>query len=111
MGHGLAPQQGADDVGAFLQTRVALRLLGPSNTRQILVEPLAAAESEPEPTGKHLAQGGGTLGQDGRMVAVAWGGDDAEGQLGRLEGGAEPGPGIARMALRWSPGAEMVRGH
>jgi hypothetical protein len=85
VGHGLAPEQRAHDVGALAQARVALGLAGPGHAGEVLVQALAAAEGQPEPPREHLAQGRGGLGEDGRVVAVARGRDHAEGQAGRLE--------------------------
>jgi hypothetical protein len=105
------PEQGPDDVGALAKPCVALCLLGPGQTGDVLVQALTAAEREPEATGKHLAQGRGGLRQDGRMIAVARGGDHAEGEARCLERRSQPRPREAGLPLRFAPWPEMVRGH
>ena len=47
MGHRLAGEQGADDVGALPQAGVALGPFRPGEPGDVLVQPLATAEGQP----------------------------------------------------------------
>src|SRR5690606_42011912 len=48
---------------------------------------------------------------DGRMVALPGGVDDAEREGGGLHGGSQPGPGEAGMTLPLTPGCKVVAAH
>ena len=71
VGHRLAGEQGAHDVDAFAQARVAHRLLGPAIAGDVLVHRFAAAERDPEPPGKHLGERRRGLRDDRRVIALA----------------------------------------
>src|SRR4029450_12105798 len=100
MGHRLSSKQGPDDVGALAKACISLCLLRPYGARQVLIQALSAAEGQPEAPREHLAQCRGRLSQNGRVVAVAWSGDHAEGKVSGLQGSSEPGPCKAGLPLR-----------
>src|SRR5688500_10787677 len=60
----LALPQGAHDVDALAETRVAFGLRRPRGSSDVLVERFAAADGQPEPAGEHLTEGRGRLGDD-----------------------------------------------
>src|SRR5690554_5653379 len=64
-------------------------------TGDALVHVLAAAEGGPEPARVHRLERSHRLRDDRRVVALAGGCDAADGQFGRLQCRAEPGPGEA----------------
>jgi hypothetical protein len=108
VGHGLAGPERAHDVDALPQARVALGLGRPVQAGDALVERLAAAQRHPQPVRVHERQGGAGLGEDGRVVAPAWGGDRAVGEARGLHRGAQPRPDEAGAALALAPGVEVV---
>src|SRR5690606_9817266 len=103
--------QGTDDVHRFAQPCVAGGLVGPRLARDVLVDVLAAAERGPEPAGEELADGCDRLRDDRRMRALPGRRDDAERQPRGGERGAEPTPGVPRVALALAPGGEVVGAH
>jgi hypothetical protein len=93
MRHGLACQQGADDRDAFAEPGVAFGLLRPGQTGHVLVDAFAAAKGKPEALREHFGQGGSSLRDDGRMIAIARRGDQPERQAASRHGRADPAPG------------------
>jgi hypothetical protein len=105
----LPGEQRAHHVDAFAQARVADGLGRPRRARDVLVGELARAERHREPSREQLAQRRGGLRHDRRVVALARGVDDPEGERGRLHRGAQPRPREPGLALARAPGREVVR--
>ena len=77
----------------------------------VLVHGLAAAERRPESTGEHLLEGRDRLRADHRVIPLTGRGDHAEREGRRGQRGAEPAPGVARLALRDAPRREVIGAH
>ena len=109
--HGLAGEQRAHDVHALAQARVPLGLRRPPVAGDVLVRCLAGSERDPEPAREQLAERGGRLRDDRRVVALARSVDDAEGQIGGLKRRAQERPREPGLALALAPRREVVRRH
>ena len=107
----LARKQASDDVDALDESLVAQLLARPHLAGDPLVGGLAGSERRPEATGEHLRERRDGLGDDRGVVALPGCVDDAEGQRGRGQRGAEEGPGEAGLALPRAPRAEVVGRH
>ena len=111
MAHGLASEQCAHDVDALAQTGVPHRLRGPTFASDVLVHRFAAAERDPEASGKHLGQRGRCLCDDRGVVTLPGRVDHTEGKRRRLQRCTQPGPGEPGFALPRAPGRKVIRAH
>ena len=103
----LAGQQRPDDRDGLAQPGPALLLGRPAPAGDVLVGGLAAAEGQPEPLGKELAQGGRRLGDDRRVVALPGRVDHPEAEAGRLQGRSSQDR-RSRCGPAGCPGREVV---
>src|SRR5690606_38929496 len=107
----LAAPQRAHHLGRLAQARVAAVLGRPGLAGDALVERFAAADRQPEAVAVHHGEGRRRLRDHRRVVAAARGVDHAEWQRRGRHRRAQPGPGVAAVALRAAPGVEVVRAH
>ena len=105
-------EQLVDDLDSLEQHRAADADLRPFAAHDVLIERLARAQAQPEPTGKHGPEGRRRMRDDRRVVAEAGTGHGrSEGQARAHPERAHERPGEGALALLWRPRMEMLADH
>jgi hypothetical protein len=108
----LAGEELVDDLDGLEHHRRARSDLRPLAADDVLVERLAGAEPQPEPTGEHRPERRRGVGDHGRVVAEAGTGDSrSEAQRRPQPQRPHERPGERRLALLRGPGVEVLRDH
>ena len=107
--HHLAAEELADDLDGLEHHGAADADLRPLAADDVLIQRLAGAQPQPDPTGVHGAQRARRVGDDGGVVAESRAGHRRpEGQRGPLPQRAHEAPGEGRLPLLRGPRMEVL---